>query len=401
MVVLKCRLAADTRRIRLDSLTYEQLVTDILPKMFNEEIPKWNITYRDPENDTVFITNDLELNEALLLCPEVLVLNLMQKDAKPKEIEEEPQTFPMEVQNSPEKRKVDEEDRSPSPSKRQKLDATAKSPRPNYNYTPVRVMVIEALKHLTQGGTIHDIMDFVNENFPVEAKNIKDLHKAIQGRLSSRKEFLKASFKKLDKLTKKECTVWTLSTQAGTKKVTRPHKGRRQDTRVKYDEEPAWDDEEEEDEDDEESSDHEDIPTTPSVKDVNYMELVVEALRALGGKGTIKDIREWLTEQYVEPWATRSYKLHRILSDNPRFEEEIDQVNGIKIFHLAEFGGRRSPDRADNFHEQHKDLFLLSEASRELISLGDSNPAIIPNNSPIGAESAANALAATVNNNAV
>jgi hypothetical protein len=64
-------------------------------------------------------------------------------------------------------------------------------------------MVIESLKFLTGGGTIHDIMDYVNENFPVEAKNIKDLHKAIQGRLSSRKEFVKANFKKLDKLTKK------------------------------------------------------------------------------------------------------------------------------------------------------------------------------------------------------
>jgi len=195
----------------------------------------------------------------------------------------------------------------------------------------------------------------------------------------------------------KECTVWTLSTQAGTKKVTRPHKGRRQDTRVKYDDEPAWDEEEEEEEeDDEESSHEEDIPTTPK-KDVNYLDLVIDALRALGGKGTIKDIREWLLEQYPEPWAA-SYKLHRILSDNVRFEEEIDHENGTKIFHLVEFG--RSPDPAD-LHE-HKDLLLLSEASRELISLGDSNPAIIPNSSPIGAEApAANALAATATNNAV
>jgi len=401
--VPKCRLGQDTRRIRLDSLTYEQLVTDILPKMYNEDLPKWSITYRDPENDTVFITNDMELTEALRLWPDVLVLSLMQKDAKPKEEDDtELQALPMEVQSSPEKRKADDEDRSPSPTKKQKIEP-AKSPRPNYNYTPVRVMVIEALKHLTNGGTIHDIMDFVNENFPVEAKNIKDLHKAIQGRLSSRKEFTKASFKKLDKLTKKECTVWTLSTQAGTKKVTRPHKGRRQDTRVKYDDEPAWDeDEEEEEEDDEESSHEEEIPITPK-KDINYVDLVVDALRALGGKGTIKDIREWLLEQYPEPWAA-SYKLHRILSDNVRFEEEIDRYNGTKIFHLVEFG--RSPDPAD-LHEHKETLLLLSEASREasrelLNTLADSNPAKEPNSSPIGAEApAANALAASATNNAV
>jgi len=328
MVVLKCRLGSDTRRIRLDSLTYEQLVTDILPKMFNEEIPKWNITYRDPENDTVFITNDLELMEALLLWPDVLVLNLLLKDAKPKEAEEEGelQGLAMDVQSPSEKRKIDDEERSPSPTKKQKLEP-AKSPRPNYNYTPVRVMVIEALKNLPNGGTIHDIMDFVNEKFPVEAKNIKDLHKAIQGRLSSRKEFIKAAFKKLDKLTKKECTVWTLSTQAGTKKVTRPHKGRRQDTRVKYDDEPTWDEEEEEEEeDDEEENSHDEdyiasIPA-PKAKDINYLELVTEALRALGGKGTIQEIREWLIDQFPDS-GSASYKLHRILSDNVLLKKKL------------------------------------------------------------------------------
>jgi len=395
MLVLKCKFGSDTRRIRVETLKYEQLISEILPKMFSEDIPKYHITYTDPENDTVYITNDLELAEALLLSPEVLVLNLLAKTQKAKDEEELPSDTGR-SSPSPEKRKANESSRSPSPSKKPKTEASSKIPRPNYNYTPVRVMVIEALKNLTNGGTIHDIMDFVNENFPAEAKNIKDLHKAIQGRLSSRKEFIKAPFKKLDKLTKKECTVWTLSTQAGTKKVTRPHKGRRQDTRVKYDDEPTWDDEEEdEDEEDDEMGTEEEVIATP--KDINYQDLVVEALRALGGKGTMQDIRDWLMSQFPEAW-TVNYKLHRILSDNPRFiEEEVDNINGMKIFRLNDGRSPRSPDPAD-FHE-HKNLLLLSEASRELI-LSDSNHATMPGNSPMNEETAAPATLATIANNA-
>jgi len=398
MVVLKCKFGSDTRRIRVDSLNYEQLVNEILPKMFSEDIPKYHITYTDPENDTVYVTNDLELKEALTLTPDALVLNLIAKNQKPKEEEEAP---PAENGRSPspEKRKANSDgSRSPSPSKKLKTD-NSKVPRPNYNYTPVRVMVIEALKNLTNGGTIHDIMDFVNENFPAEAKNIKDLHKAIQGRLSSRKEFMKAPFKKLDKLTKKECTVWTLSTQAGTKKVTRTHKGRRQDTRVKYDEEPSWDDEEDdEDEDDDEIIPEEEVTVTS--KDINYSELVSEALRALGGKGTIQDIRGWLISHFPESLRING-NIHRVLIDNSRFtEDEVDNINGMKVYRLND--GRsspRSPDPAD-LHE-HKNLLLLSEASRELI-MSDSNHPVLPGNSPMNedSETAAPATLATVANNA-
>jgi len=365
--------------------------------MFSEDIPKYHITYTDPENDTVYVTNDLELKEAVTLSPDALVLNLIVKNQKPKE-EEEASLSENGRSPSPEKRKASSDgSRSPSPTKKLKTGDNSKVSRPNYNYTPVRVMVIEALKNLTNGGTIHDIMDFVNENFPAEAKNIKDLHKAIQGRLSSRKEFTKAPFKKLDKLTKKECTVWTLSTQAGTKKVTRPHKGRRQDTRVKYDEEPTWDDEEDdEDDEDDEIIPEDEVPVTS--KDINYQELVVEALRALGGKGTIKDIRGWLTSHFPN-YLRINGNIHRILTDNTRFiEDDVDNINGLKVYRLND--GRsspRSPDPAD-LHE-HKNLLLLSEASRELI-MSDSNHPFLPGNSPMNEETAAPATLATVANNA-
>jgi len=80
MVVLKCRFGLDTRRIRLDTLNYQQLTSEILPKMFSEEISKYHITYTDPDLDTVFMTNSDELKEALLLFPDILVINLLPKN---------------------------------------------------------------------------------------------------------------------------------------------------------------------------------------------------------------------------------------------------------------------------------------------------------------------------------
>jgi hypothetical protein len=47
--------------------------------MFQEDISKYHVTYTDPENDTVFITNEIELKEALVLCPEMLVISLRRK----------------------------------------------------------------------------------------------------------------------------------------------------------------------------------------------------------------------------------------------------------------------------------------------------------------------------------
>jgi hypothetical protein len=59
------------------------------------------------------------------------------------------------------------------------------------NSMTVREMVTEALRTFPNGLTLRDIMNFMNEQFAAQVKNLKDPYRTVQSVLSSRKEFTK------------------------------------------------------------------------------------------------------------------------------------------------------------------------------------------------------------------
>jgi len=336
MVVLKCHLGSDTRRIRLDNISFDELTKDILPKMYSEDISQFHITYLDPDNDTIFITSEDELKEAFNLCQDMLIINLIRK------------------------RKNSKDETSGQPLKKPRLASTTEEGQWRQNSMPVRLMVIEALKSLPNGGTIHDIMDFVNEQFPSESKNLKDLNRSIQALLSSRKEFTKAPFKQVDKLTKKECTVWTLSNQKGIKKVQKQHKQHRGRGRKKggqSEDEPglidegldndALDDREDEEELSDEDGNH-------TKQEVNPVEIITMALKGLQGKASVQDIREWIISHHPEHW-TLGYKLPQILSSEPSLFVE-EQQDGASVWKLVKPEAQSETQSPGNSNEDEEAL---------------------------------------------
>jgi len=77
MFILKVSHKDDTRRVALDSLTYETL-SELVTNMFGFEAQP-SLSYVDDEDDKVNISSDVELKEALRLCQkqEVPILHLL------------------------------------------------------------------------------------------------------------------------------------------------------------------------------------------------------------------------------------------------------------------------------------------------------------------------------------
>jgi hypothetical protein len=77
MVLLKCQLGNDCRKIRLeDSLSYSNLTKDVLPTIFEEDMSHFHITYTDKDDDICRITSEEELREALYLYPDNLSITM-------------------------------------------------------------------------------------------------------------------------------------------------------------------------------------------------------------------------------------------------------------------------------------------------------------------------------------
>jgi hypothetical protein len=276
----------------------------------------------DPEDDKIFITSQEELNEALLLYPDTLILYLQLKDSVMKS------NFDDEYLPPAPKRQVSRK-RKASKKKSEEDDNALKKHNSNggawrSNKISVRAMIVEALSFFPEGGTIHDVLDYMKERYPDQVGNLKDVQSAVQSQLSARKEFAKVS------KTDKNLTVWALTTQKGMKKVQKPHKQHKLRRKKQENEKIEWKEFEE--------SDYENNNFITPTEDplLSCEEIIIQALKGMGGKGTIPDIREWMISNKPEQW-TISYKLHTILTTSPHlFLEDNETQDGMKIWKLVE-----------------------------------------------------------------
>jgi len=224
------------------------------------------------------------------------------------------------------------------------------------NSISVRAMIVEALSILLNGGTIHDILEYMHDNYPQEVKNLKDVQSAVQSQLSARKEFAKVA------KTDKNLTVWSLTTQKGMKKVQKPHK---QHKRAKRSSDNQEDDDVSDSKDDEDLSEEDQFQPEPNITvTLNGASdtLVIDALKSLGGSGTISDIRERMISNYPNQFSS-GYKLNRILTTSSLFQVENLQ-NGMKLYRLI-----KTATNGNNHGKLPEMISQMNEAEKEVSEL--------------------------------
>jgi len=88
--------------------------------------------------------------------------------------------------------------------------------------------------------------------------------------------------------------------------------------------------------------------------------LVVDALKGLGGSGTMSDIREWMISNFPEQWAA-GYKLHRVLTNFPDLFIVENLQNGMKLYRLTKpkANGNHSTSNGKTTHLNLNDPALL------------------------------------------